>query len=328
MIKTNFELKSRSTRSANVQKVRNELAINEGLLPIKCKLCQFESMYSILKHIVCKHDISIDEYKRCFGEEKLQQIRPTQRKKIRDCVKIVMNKSDVRAKVLAGRSFPSEVKHWTKKGFLLEEAQEKVREFQRIQSLKGNNDITRVKRSKRFSGHANPMSLESISNRNNVTIDIAKQLTPCFGRTGEKHPMFGKHHTQDALEKIASSPQFSNPKFRSIPEIQIATFCESLGELKTNVKISRWNVDVLFSSKKLIVEFFGDWWHMNPAKFEKCSEHKVMKKSAGDIWMRDERKLSELSALGYEVIVIWESDWKNDKNNCAERIKNAFDRIL
>lgn len=30
----------------------------------------------------------------------------------------------------------------------------------------------------------------------------------------------------------------------------------------------------------------------------------------------------------YEVIVIWESDWRTDKNACMKRIKDAFDRTL
>lgn len=83
----------------------------------------------------------------------------------------------------------------------------------------------------------------------------------------------------------------------------------------------------LFHTQKLIVEFFGDYWHMNPAKYSKERVHNLMNKTAEFLWARDNRKIKELASLGYEVVVVLESDWKNEKEQQLKRIKDAFNRV-
>ncbi len=86
----------------------------------------------------------------------------------------------------------------------------------------------------------------------------------------------------------------------------------------------------IMSIKKndLLLNFFGDYWHMNPKRFAASDKHPLIKKSAVEIWERDARKLKELDELGYTVVVIWESDWRFNKETCTKRIKDAYDRTL
>jgi hypothetical protein len=51
----------------------------------------------------------------------------------------------------------------------------------------------RAERSAFYSGEGNPM------------FGMSGPLAPCYGRTGSKHPMFGKHHTEEAKAKISQS---------------------------------------------------------------------------------------------------------------------------
>lgn len=44
-----------------------------------------------------------------------------------------------------------------------------------------------------------------MSGAGNPMYGLPKEEAPCFGRTGDKHPMFGKHHTEEAKSKISKS---------------------------------------------------------------------------------------------------------------------------
>lgn len=295
---------------------------------MQCMLCDRKCVGSLISHITRTHSMPMHEYRSKFPNAIVQRQSAAsnaknaaaQRKRLEDPV--------TRQKFDEWRSFPSEVKHWTRKGYSEREAVERVVEFQRKQSLKGCNPITSAKRSAKNGGSKNPMSLVSIASREGVTEREAKQLTPCFGRTGDKHPMFGKKHTPEAIMKIASAPHLSNPDYRSEPERQLEICCAQLASIQHNVGIGKWNVDVLFEDVKLIVELFGDYWHMNPNKYAATIVHNLIGKTAAELWERDARKLAELHALGYHVEIIWESDWRSDSAACMERIALAHDKLL
>lgn len=296
---------------------------------LQCQLCDKTSMGSLISHIIKKHKIEMKEYRSRFPNVCVQRASAAQRAKNSQIMKEKLKDPTALENFLTWRSFPSEIKHWIKKGYNFSEAKQKVSEYQRIQSLKGNNEKTRQLRSTKNSGAKNPMSIESISARENVSIHAAHMLTPCFGRTGNKHPMYGKKHTKEALQKIASSPHLSNPSYRSIPERELEEECLLFAPtLRHNANIERWNVDILIDEKRLIIELFGDWWHMNPQKYKADDIHKLTKKTASQIWDRDTRKIDYLQTLGYHVEIIWELDWRLDKEACIERVKNAYYRIL
>lgn len=295
---------------------------------LSCQVCGFESEFSLISHIIRVHSITMNEYRLMYPNNIVQRMPQKQRENCAKLVKLWFDNEKNKEAFLKKRSFPSEVKHWLRKGFSEEQAKQKVIEFQRCQSLKGNNEKTRKLRSEKSSGERNPMSMASIAKRFGVSLEEAKKFTPCYGRTGDKHPMFSKHHTDEARMKIASSPHLISPDYRSEPERELEIRCREVGEIDTNVQVSTWNVDVVFRAKKLIVEMFGDFWHMNPSKFSSDCVNCVLKKSAFQIWERDSRRLSELKNLGYDVLIVWEQDWHCDKEGCVKRIKDAYDRTL
>jgi len=49
--------------------------------------------------------------------------------------------------------------------------------------------------------------------------------------------------------------------------------------------------------------------------------HKILAK---DIWKRDNKRIKRLIKLGYKVIIIWESEYKNSKSKIIKRIKNEL----
>jgi len=62
--------------------------------------------------------------------------------------------------------------------------------------------------------------------------------------------------------------------------------------------------DFVISSIEFCIEYNGDYWHANPRKY---SENDFTRK----IWQRDTEKISALTNMGFEVWVIWESDFVN-----------------
>lgn len=61
------------------------------------------------------------------------------------------------------------------------------------------------------------------------------------------------------------------------------------------------------ASKKAI-EFFGEYWHCSPKRFSADDFNKSMGMTAGEVWLRDERKMLALSESGWETMVVWEDD--------------------
>jgi G:T-mismatch repair DNA endonuclease (very short patch repair protein) len=77
---------------------------------------------------------------------------------------------------------------------------------------------------------------------------------------------------------------------------------------------------------KKIIEFNGDYWHCNPFIYEPTYFHKFMKCSAQEKWDIDKKKIELAESYGYEVLVIWESEYQKNKeltiNKCIEYLTN------
>lgn len=63
-------------------------------------------------------------------------------------------------------------------------------------------------------------------------------------------------------------------------------------------------------SKGTVYEFDGDYWHGNPNKFDAKKMNKKLKKTFGTLYKKTKTKKFNLQKHGYEVISIWEADWK------------------
>ena len=137
--------------------------------------------------------------------------------------------------------------------------------------------------------------------------------------------MVGKKHSIEALNKIG---QHINHTGRSKIEHEMSDLIISLyGGLK-NVGVNGWCCDYVNHDRQIIVEFFGDYWHHNPEKYDRNFVNNFTKRSSEEVWLRDARKLNELRESGFNVVVIWESDWRNKKEDSLNRIKDAFNRTL
>lgn len=85
--------------------------------------------------------------------------------------------------------------------------------------------------------------------------------------------------------------------------------------------------DFLYNNK--IVEFYGDFWHANPLKYNSTDEIKMpgrKEQKAIDIWSRDKERLNLLSSAGFEYFIVWESEYKDSPELTVTKILDFLNR--
>jgi len=80
-------------------------------------------------------------------------------------------------------------------------------------------------------------------------------------------------------------------------------------------------------NNKIIIKFNGDFWHANPKIYEKTWQHPILKESALSIWEHEKKKLNRAKALGYKTLIIWESDFKQNKEKTLLNVFNFIKKI-
>ena len=64
--------------------------------------------------------------------------------------------------------------------------------------------------------------------------------------------------------------------------------------------------------EKTVYEFLGDYWHGNPNNpdYPPDSIHPKIKKTYRELYEMTQKRISDIKASGFEVIVMWESEWE------------------
>jgi hypothetical protein len=75
--------------------------------------------------------------------------------------------------------------------------------------------------------------------------------------------------------------------------------------------------DCLFQYNKVIVEFFGNYYHANPEIYK--PNDIVLGSTAHEIWKRDAERIHILESMGYVVFEVWESEYKKNRNEVLSR---------
>lgn len=84
------------------------------------------------------------------------------------------------------------------------------------------------------------------------------------------------------------------------------------------VPAGRIILDAFVPSANLIIEFDGDYWHVNPAKYPDPNPAQRTRIA------QDRARDARLTAMGYRVLRIWESDMHKRSDEVRERIRVAL----
>ena len=77
----------------------------------------------------------------------------------------------------------------------------------------------------------------------------------------------------------------------------------------------RFIVDALVVESRVVLEFDGDYWHGNPARYRAPGPRQIRQMS------RDKARDAYLAACGYRVIRFWESDMKHKVDEVLSRLR-------
>jgi len=90
----------------------------------------------------------------------------------------------------------------------------------------------------------------------------------------------------------------------------------SIPKENRQIKVDKYIVDGIDYKNNIIYEFNGDYWHGNLNKYNENDYNQVCKKTFGELYNNTINKKENLEKLGYKVISIWESEFKNKNKKC------------
>jgi hypothetical protein len=72
---------------------------------------------------------------------------------------------------------------------------------------------------------------------------------------------------------------------------------------------TRFKADGYCEETNTIYEYHGDYWHGNPAKFDRNEINKRTKCTFGKLYEKTLKREQQIKDMGFNLITIWESDW-------------------
>jgi hypothetical protein len=180
----------------------------------------------------------------------------------------------------------TQIDYWIKKGFNKEEAKEKIKERQETFSRK--------------------ICIEKYGYKKGLEVFINRQ---------EK---WIESLNKNGKLKIGYS-EVSQELFRMLENNEYVFY----GEKNYEYNITNKKYDYTNISRKKIIEFNGDVYHANPKIFKKCDNpHPYLKHlKSEDIWKMDEYKINLAKEKSFDVLVIWEDEFKENPKLVIEKCK-------
>lgn len=134
----------------------------------------------------------------------------------------------------------------------------------------------------------------------------------------------------DFLKKIQSDNAKKNQELGllkyapiSKPEKEIKNILVEAGlVVESQFAIKSLHYDLFIKEKNLLIEYNGDYWHCNPKKYVADFLNKKKNMTAKELWKQDEKKKNIAIENNYKFIVIWESDYKKNKEVEIQKILN------
>jgi G:T-mismatch repair DNA endonuclease (very short patch repair protein) len=150
---------------------------------------------------------------------------------------------------------------------------------------------------------------------------------------GKKHPKKTRQkmsESQSTPERIQQQREIrAKQKFPfkdSKPELLVQSILNKNGikfKKHKSFKLSKsyHQADIVVEPNRAI-EIFGDYWHFNPKMYDGESIQRKRRKQikAKDVWKYDKYVINGMKKQGYKVLVVWESELKNELERTTKKI--------
>lgn len=123
-------------------------------------------------------------------------------------------------------------------------------------------------------------------------------------------------------------PQLFNDRKETIPESMVRRWLESNNiEYIQEYRISNYYVDFYIPHYNMIIEVYGDYWHVNPKIYGYEEGKRDLHDNQIGKWEYDKLRIDYLKSENYNVHTIWESDVHEDLNYYMQNIINTIHSI-
>jgi hypothetical protein len=75
----------------------------------------------------------------------------------------------------------------------------------------------------------------------------------------------------------------------------------------TEYNIGSKSVDYYLPEYNIAIEYYGDYWHCNPKRYNFDFIHPQIKMTAEEIWSKDKKRLDLISNEVDSILILWES---------------------
>jgi hypothetical protein len=298
------------------------LKINED----KCQVCKKKTdflNFSRGYRKLCDNCINLSkfpsniEYWIYHGFKKEESLEKVKEFQISQCKKVKKHSND------------ATLEYWSKKGYFGEEAKLKIKNRQSTFTLKKciekYGEIEGILRWK----NRQILWQKTLQSK---SPEEKKRINQLKGITLEN--MIRKYGEIDGTEKYNDWKISLSGRGKSISTISQELFFKILEKIKDkeNVKFGKHNKEFLikhnkkifyydFKYKNNIIEFNGDLFHANPNIFkeEDFPDFYHRDRSAKQIWKLDKFKLDLLTNKRFNILIIWEKEYKENKNKEIEK---------
>lgn len=141
---------------------------------------------------------------------------------------------------------------------------------------------------------------------------------------GESNSMSNPEHRQKVTEKFLERIRLNPTKHKSRSKNEIIIYNKikkKFKDAKHSFVVKPYICDIFIPHLNLIIEYNGDYWHCNPNKYDQDYYHKLKKKTAKEIWERDNIKIDLIKKNGYTLEVLWEYDYNQNPKLINQIIK-------
>ena len=293
---------------------------------VECAICGFRSP-DISSHVVKLHGISNEDYKKQYGNTKSQQLidsvtgdknpaynhggrlSPFSKKFVKyENVENVENAEEIISNLVAKSTQTARdndnifntVEYHLKRGKTLEEAEEIIRTacvftLDKCISKHGEEEGYKIWKDRQDRWQA---TLNAKSDEEKREINRKKLYKSGIVSSIEK-----------LLRELLEKETNLNLHFQ-------------LTLQRTDEPTKHFIYDIIHENK--IIEFNGDFWHANPNKYKADDLVNIPRNPtlAKEIWEYDQLKHNLAKQNGYEIFVVWESDFKKNKQFVIEQCKN------
>lgn len=210
----------------------------------------------------------------------------------------------------------NQVKYWINKGYSEEEAKEKVSERQSTFTLEkciakyGEKEGTRryIERQKNWSAKVEEQYQQGLFSK-----------IP-YSQNSSIYSKFEKNIVDSIIESLDIDINdvycYKTSQFR-------------LENTNEDCKNKIFSYDFKFGNK--IIEFNGDFWHMNPDIYDSDYCNPYTNISAEEKWNFDEIKLECATHNGYDILTIWESEYNENREatiqKCISFLISDYEKI-